>query len=293
MSCSIPQEAVDALFELLDTDTVTPTAWYDAEAQQCRIDLFLEDASQAGHAADTLIATAALQGLSLTPKISTLDRANWTEAWKRFFHVEKISNRVVVRPSWEPYDVKPGDCVITIDPGLSFGTGKHATTQACLQFLDRLAAEDKNRSVLDMGCGSGILAIGAALLGFTDVRGFDNDPTCKTVSEENAAINNVSLPIAIDDLTHTHPPADIVVANILAPLLIQFAPQIAGSMTQGPRSRLILSGILDAQYEAVKTAYEAQGLREHENSLLENWRTGLFGSHDLVRHTERRRTRQT
>ena len=294
MSCSIPQEAVDALFELLDADAFTPTSWYDVEARQCRVDIFLEDASQASPVADTLIATAALQGLTLKPEISTLARADWAEAWKRFFHVEKISDRIVVRPSWEAYEAKPGECVITLDPGLSFGTGKHATTQSCLRFLDRLAAEESHRmkridtndfisvnsrnsmTVLDMGCGSGILAIGAALLGFTDVRGFDNDPDCKTVSEENAAINNVRIPFEIDDLSHAHPPADIVIANILAPVLIQFAPQIVGSMTPPPHARLILSGILDEQYGAVKTAFEAQGLVECENILIENWRSGLF-----------------
>jgi ribosomal protein L11 methyltransferase len=276
VSCSIPQEAVDALFELLDGDAFTPTSWYDVEKQTCRVDVFLEDPSQASHVADTLIATAQVIGVTVVPEVSTLARADWAEAWKRFFHVEKISDRVVVRPSWETYDAKPDERVITLDPGLSFGTGKHATTQGCLRLLDRLAAEDANRSVLDMGCGSGILAIGAALLGFTDVRGFDNDPDCKIVSEENAAINNVQVPFEIDDLSHTHPPADIVVANILAPVLIQFAPQITGSMAQGSQARLILSGILDGQYEAVKTAYEAQGLTERENILIGEWRTGLF-----------------
>ena len=276
VSCTIPQGAVDALFELLDGDAFTPTSWHDVENQTCRVEVFLEDASQASRVADTLVATAALQGLALTPEISTLARADWAEAWKRFFHVERVSERVIVRPSWEAYAPKPGEKVITLDPGLSFGTGKHPTTQGCLRFLDRLAAEDAARSVLDMGCGSGILAIGASLLGFADVRGFDNDPACKAVAEENAAANNVRIPFEVDDLAHVHPPADIVVANILAPVLIQFAPEVAGSMARGPQARLILSGILDAQYDAVKTAYEAQGLIEHENLLIEEWRTGLF-----------------
>ena len=217
-----------------------------------------------------------LCGLTLNPTATTLDHADWAEVWKRFFHTERISDRIVVRPSWEPYDAQPGERVITLDPGLSFGTGKHATTQGCLQLLDRLAAENPARSVLDMGCGSGILAIGAALLGFTDVRGFDNDPDCKTVSEENAAANNVRIPFETDDLTHTHGPADIVVANILAPVLIRFAPQVAGSLTHTPHARLILSGILDEQYPAVKTAYEAHGLTEALTLLLGEWRTGLF-----------------
>ncbi|HRU20448.1 MAG TPA: 50S ribosomal protein L11 methyltransferase, partial [Kiritimatiellia bacterium] len=132
-------------------------------------------------------------------------------------------------------------------------------------------------SVLDMGCGSGILAIGAKLLGFTDVRGFDNDPDCMRVSEENAALNGVSIPFTLDDLSQAHPPADIVVANILAPVLIRFAPQVAGSMSADPRARLVLSGILDTQYDAVCAAYEAQGLVEIDSLLFGEWRSGLFG----------------
>jgi ribosomal protein L11 methyltransferase len=228
---------------------------------------------------------AELAGLpALKPELSTLARADWAEAWKRFFHVEKISDRVVVRPSWEKYEAKPGEVVITLDPGLSFGTGKHATTQGCLRFLDQLAAEDANRTVLDMGCGSGILAIGAALLGFKDVRGFDNDPDCKKVSDENATINNVSIPFTIDDLSHAYPPTDIVVANILAHVLIQFAKPIVDSLSRYCHTlqgvtvspSLILSGILVEQYPSVKAAFEAQGLIESDSIRIENWRTGLF-----------------
>jgi ribosomal protein L11 methyltransferase len=273
VSCAIAEGDVDALFELLDSDVFTPTAWFDVETKLCRLDVFLEDASQAESVCHSLQQAAELAGLPpLKPELSTLARADWAEAWKRFFHVENISDRVVVRPSWEKYEAKPNEVVITLDPGLSFGTGKHATTQGCLRFLDQLAAENVTRSVLDMGCGSGILAIGAALLGFKDVRGFDNDPDCKTVSDENAEINHVSIPFTIDDLSHPYPPADIVVANILAPVLIQFAPQITASLT----SRLIVSGILVEQYDAVKTAFELQGMQEVDSIRIENWRTGLF-----------------
>lgn len=276
VSCAVPEAAVDGLFELLDADAFTPTSWFDVEAKTCRIDVFLEDAAQADGVERALVEAGRLAGLSLQPERSTLSRSDWAESWKRFFHVEKISERVVVRPSWEPYEAKPGERVITLDPGLSFGTGKHATTQACLRFLDRLAAEDAGRSVLDMGCGSGILAIGAKLLGFADVRGFDNDPDCIQVSDENAGFNGVAIPFALDDLSHAHPAADVVVANILAPVLIQFAAQVAGSLAAGPQARLVVSGILDEQYAAVRAAYEAQGLAEVESLLIENWRSGLF-----------------
>ena len=276
VSCAVPESAVDGLFELIDAELFTPTAWFDVEKQACRVDVFLEDAAQADAVKASLVQAGALLGLSLSPTLGTLARSDWAESWKRFFHVEKISTRVVVRPSWEPYEAKPGERVILLDPGLSFGTGKHATTQACLRFLDALASENSRRSVLDMGCGSGILAIGAKLLGFEDVRGFDNDPDCIRVSNENASINGVSIPFSLDDLSHPYPQTDVVVANILAPVLIQFAAPVAGSVASGPQARLVVSGILDEQYAAVRAAYQAQGLVEVESLLIENWRSGLF-----------------
>ena len=276
VSCAVPEAAVDGLFELIDAELFTPTAWFDVEKQVCRVDVFLEDAAQAGAVQAALTEAGNLCGLTLRPTLGTLKRSDWAESWKRFFHVEKFSDRVVVRPSWEAYEALPGERVIQLDPGLSFGTGKHATTQACLRFLDRLAAEDAGRSVLDMGCGSGILAIGAKLLGFAEVRGFDNDPDCIRVSDENAAINGVAIPFCLDDLSHAHPPAEVVVANILAPVLIRFAEQVAGSLAAGAQARLVVSGILDEQYAAVRAAYEAQGLEELDSLLIENWRSGLF-----------------
>lgn len=276
VSCAVPEGEVDGLFELIDADLFTPTAWFDVETRACRVDVFLEDAALAESVRQALAQAGALLGLKLAPTLGTLARSDWAESWKRFFHVEKISERVVVRPSWEPYDARPGERVIQLDPGLSFGTGKHATTQACLRFLDALAAENPQRSVIDMGCGSGILAIGAKLLGFAAVSGFDNDPDCIRVSEENAAINGVAIPFTLDDLSHAYPATDVVVANILAPVLIQFAAQVAGSVAAGPQARLVVSGILDEQYAAVRAAYEAQGLVEVESLLIEIWRSGLF-----------------
>ena len=276
VTATLPPETAGALFEIIDSDGFTPTSWHDVESGVCRVSLFPDEPGGVARAQAALLAAAVLLGVTVEPAVCSVAQADWAESWKRFFHVEKISDRVVVRPSWEPYTAQPGERVITLDPGLSFGTGKHATTQACLRFLDRLAAEDVRRSVLDMGCGSGILAIGARLLGFADVRGFDNDPDCMRVSEENAALNGVSIPFALDDLSHAHVPADIVVANILAPVLIQFAPQVAASLAAGPRARLVVSGILDEQYAAVRAAYEVQGLRQLDTLLIENWRSGLF-----------------
>ena len=277
VSCAVPAEKVDALFELLDADAFTPTSWLDNETGKCHVDVFLEDAAQAPAVARALTDAAALAGLALKPEFSKLARADWAEGWKRYFHVEKISGRVIVRPSWEPYAAKPGECVITLDPGMSFGTGKHETTRACLRFLDRLAAEDSDRAVLDMGCGTGILSIGAKLLGFQEVSGFDIDPDCIQVSNENAAVNRVSIPFRTGDISKPWPATAVVVANILAPLLLQYAKPVAASVERSARGRLILSGILEGQYPAVRAAYEAEGLRELDAIQLGEWKSGLFG----------------
>lgn len=277
VSCAVPAEKVDAVFELLDADVFTPTSWMDNETGQCHVDVFLEDAAAAPTVARALTDAGALAGLALQPTFSKLARSNWAEGWKRYFHVEKISDRVVVRPSWESYAAQPGECVLTLDPGMSFGTGKHETTRACLRFLDRLAAEDANRAVLDMGCGTGILSIGAKLLGFREVSGFDIDPDCIQVSHENAAVNHVQIPFSVGDLSQPWPPRAIVVANILAPILLQFVKPVAASVEHSPRARLILSGILEGQYPAIRAAYEAEGFRELDTLQLGEWKSGLYG----------------
>ncbi|MDD4622838.1 MAG: 50S ribosomal protein L11 methyltransferase [Kiritimatiellae bacterium] len=277
VTATLPPEAAGVLFEIIDSDGFTPTSWHDVESGVCRVSLFPDEPGGAARAQSALLAAAALLGVTAEPEVTAVARADWSESWKRFFHVEKISERVVVRPSWEPHSARPGERVITLDPGLSFGTGKHATTQACLCFLDLLAAENPRRSVLDMGCGSGILAIGAKLLGFEDVRGFDNDPDCIRVSVENATVNGAAILFEVDDLSHKHEPAEVVVANILAPVLIGFAANVTGSLAAGAHSRLVLSGILDTQYGAVRATYEAQGLVEIDSLLIGEWRSGLFG----------------
>jgi ribosomal protein L11 methyltransferase len=275
VSCAIAPDKVDALFELLDPDAFTPTSWLDLERGTCRVDVFLEDSSKAPAVAAALKGAGALLGLTLDTALSTMARDDWANGWKRYFHAEKVSDRLVVCPTWEKYDAKPGERILWLDPGMSFGTGKHETTQGCLKFLDRLAAQGgTSRSVLDMGCGTGILSIGAKLLGFTDVRAFDIDPDCIGVARENAAANNVEFPVTVGDISKPWPAADIVLANILAPILIEFAAPVAASVAEG--GRLVLSGILDEQYAKVRAAYEAQGLKELGTILLGEWRCGLW-----------------
>ena len=139
-----------------------------------------------------------------------------------------------------------------------------------------LAAEDAGRTFLDVGCGSGILAIAAALEGFREVRGFDNDPDAVRNANENAAANGLGALFFEGDLSapDVTAPADVVAANVLAPVLVRFAREVGALVNPG--GRLILSGILDEQYAEVRDAYAALGFAEISSRLIGEWRTGLF-----------------
>ena len=277
VSATLPSaEAADTLLELLDADAFTPTVWEDVETRAARLDVFLEDAAAAPGVAQAVRAAAAIAGFEVSPTVEALPAADWAEAWKRFFHVERVSPRIVIRPSWEAYAAAPGEAVLTLDPGMSFGTGKHPTTRACLQLLDALAAGDLSRPVLDMGCGSGILAIAARKLGFSHVRGFDYDPDAVAVARANAAANGLDIPFEARDLASNLDQGALVLANILGPVLIEHAAEVACAVLPG--GALIASGILEALYPDVRAAFEAHGLREARSILIGEWRTGLFSN---------------
>ena len=222
--------------------------------------------------------------------IKPVERQDWAESWKQFFHTQRVSERIVVKPSWETFKAQPEDCIVEIDPGLSFGTGLHGTTRACLQFLDAWQRRQPRSSVLDMGCGTGILAIAAAKLGFPRVRAIDNDPAAVRVARANAVCNKVAdrieciqadvaiataaiATVAEFKAAMTY---DLVLANLLADILIRWADQISVAVSRTPGSGLVLSGILEKQYKAVRSAYVARGFKEQESLVLEGWKTGCF-----------------
>jgi ribosomal protein L11 methyltransferase len=183
----------------------------------------------------------------------------WERVWLEHFKPMRFGERLWVVPSWtEP--PQPDAVNLRLDPGLAFGTGTHPTTSLCLRWLDALAVNGAltNARVLDFGCGSGILAIAAALLGARTVTGVDNDPQAIIATRENAQRNGVAVAALLPrefNATGTAPVAafEAVVANILAGPLIQLAPQIAGCVTPG--GALALSGILRDQAADVAAAY--------------------------------------
>ena len=290
VSAEVPAALAGDIADWLAENEIYASVWEDREGGPSRVEVFLpDDPSDPDWAAygdsvclSTDEAFAAIRragaafGISVDPAVSTVKAENWSESWKRFFKVVKVSPHLAVRPPWEAYEPAPGEKVLVLDPGMSFGTGKHATTQACMGFLDELAEADCNRDVLDVGCGSGILSIAAGKLGFKSVRGIDNDPDAVRIAAENCAVNGVKAEFSTCDLAVCGETAAVVVANVLAVVLVKFAESVAKCVRRGPGNALILSGILDSQYDEVRRAYEALGAREVKNVLVGEWRSGLF-----------------
>lgn len=202
---------------------------------------------------------AAAVPLLHAPEERALADADWRDSYKAHFHPWRFG-RLHWVPVWqkESYVVPPGDAVLWLDPGLAFGTGNHETTRLCVERLVTLAETKGARGrVVDAGCGSGILALSAALLGYSDVIGFDNDAEAVRVSEENASRNGLAgrVHFFVGDLTSgLASGADILLANIQADVLKRFAREL--TMAVAPGGALILSGILAHENAEVREAFE-------------------------------------
>ena len=272
-----PSEFSERLAFALERLAESSSCWQPIESDSAVIEAYFECAEDADRAGAAITA----QLIELTGGISqwriereTLPARNWSTAWMAFFHVDRVSQRIVTKPSWESYSPQPGDCVIEIDPGMSFGTGQHETTRGCLRFLDTLtAAMPAPAGFLDLGCGSGILSIAAARLGCRPVRAIDIDADSVMIARENMVANGCADVVTVDlgDVSAwTEPQAyDIVAANILAPVLIAHAAAI--SATVKPGGHLLLAGILTTQYAAVHAAYLPLGLKECESIADGEW----------------------
>ncbi len=196
------------------------------------------------------------------PHYALVDEEDWAEAWKAHYHTTRIGRRIVIRPIWEQAETQPGDVVIDLDPGMAFGTGTHATTQLCLAALEDVIRPGV--TVLDMGTGSGILAIAAVKLGAVKVIAVDNDPIAVEVAEANARANGVGHAInAIEGSLKTVITSarryDVLVANIIARIIIEMCGGGLGQMVR-PGGHAIFSGIVSHQVEDVNAALAEAGL---------------------------------
>lgn len=187
-----------------------------------------------------------------------LKETSWRDEWKKHFGLQRIGRSLIIRPSWVRYATNDGDVVIDIDPGMAFGTGQHPTTAMCLRAFEDLVTA--GASVLDIGCGSGILAIAAARLGATRVVAIDNDPQAIGASHVNIAANDATALIEVREgtLDAADEQFDIVVANISGLALGRLAPVIHGSLNTG--GRLVASGFLEDAVDTLRDTFAAAGL---------------------------------
>ena len=200
----------------------------------------------------------------------TGDDSEWLYKWQEHFRPTRVGSRIVVRPSWEEYTPDPGDLVIEMDPGMAFGSGLHETTSMCIRALESImrggnSDAEGNESgrfhkILDVGTGTGILAIAGVLLGADEALGIDIDTDAVRVAEENIINNGMSdrIHVRYGDLTEgVDYEADIIVANLMADLVIKLSPAAAGHLRQG--GWYVTSGILDVKEEQVSKAIRDAG----------------------------------
>lgn len=192
-----------------------------------------------------------------------VQEADWAEAWKAHFPVLRVGRRLVIRPTWLEHDPAPDDVVLDLDPGMAFGTGLHPTTRLCLAATEAVADRGSldGARVLDVGCGSGVLAIAAAKLGAVHVLGVDIDPIAIEATLANGATNGLAgrIEARAGSLPSGEPAHDVVLANLIASVLVTLAPALRDELRPG--GILVASGIYVDREDEVRTAFEAAGLR--------------------------------
>ena len=199
-------------------------------------------------------------GIAYTLSTSGVEQEDWQNGWKKYYHSMEIGRRLAVVPSWETYENTDGRAVLKLDPGMAFGTGTHETTNLCLEALDEFVKGGER--LLDIGTGSGILAIAALLLGAKSAEGVDIDPMCVRTAGENARLNGVQdqFQVLVGDLSdQAEGRYDIITANIVAAAILSLAPDLPALM--GPDTLFIASGIIDQKKDEVIAGLQKVGLQ--------------------------------
>ena len=207
---------------------------------------------------------------TLRLELSGVKDEDWSENWKKYYKPFRIGTHLVVKPTWEAYQPSPEDLIIELDPGMAFGTGTHETTNMCMQLLEKHLKSDMR--VMDVGTGSGILAIAALKLGAAVAEGVDIDPVAVRTAGENAALNGVQdkLTVLVGDLSDkASGQYDIITANIVANAILSLAPAVPGLMAEG--ATFIASGIIDSRKDEVIAGLEKAGLAVVEVKEKRGW----------------------
>ena len=221
------------------------------------IHLYLEPGAQPAETLAVVQARMEAAGIAYTVETEGIEQEDWQNGWRKYYHPLEIGRRLAVVPSWQEYDT---DRVkLLLDPGLAFGTGGHETTSLCLEALDELVQGGER--MLDIGTGSGILAIAALKLGAASAEGVDIDPVAVRTAVENAALNQVEDRFSglVGDLSdQASGTYQIITANIVANAIISLSPAVPGLLAEG--GHFIASGIIDTRADEVEEALRAAGL---------------------------------
>lgn len=267
--CGITGQGVEQAEHGEEGETVTaylPES-ADADKQLQKIKAFL------AHLQQTLP-----PGQELQLSLSAMQDEDWNRKWKAHFRPEYVSPRLIIKPTWENFTPASGEKVIEMDPGMAFGTGHHASTRLSVQFIERLLQNSNPpQTVLDVGTGTGILAMAAVLLGAHSACAIDNDPEAVTAAADNVRRNGLNGKIATSgtDLKDVPGRFDLVIANIIHDTLVFLAPHLMEKMKSG--GYLILAGILAGEQEKnIITVYTGLGLRHLATSQNDEWVALLF-----------------
>ena len=198
-----------------------------------------------------------------------IDDEDWANEWKKYFK-PIVTDSVTVVPTWIAYSPREGEKLLRLAPGMAFGTGEHATTRMCLELM--CAA---GRSVIDVGCGSGILGIAAAITGAKSVYMCDIDPQAVKAARNNAELNGVVCEIEQADLLATSRRAELILANLTADLLIRMAPSVREHLEEG--GKLVVSGIIAERLDEVKDAFSRLGYKVEKEAAEGDWRALVLG----------------
>lgn len=286
ISIETSAEAEDAVMEAVERVCGAPaSSCMDVETGDITVSAFLEKATHRTKPAKSALVKALNRirecGLSVAPgrvSVRQMRAEDWAESWKRHFKTLEIGSALLIKPSWSRRVPRGRQVLMVLDPGLSFGTGQHPTTAFCLEQIVQARRSRKQQSLLDIGCGSGILAIAAAKLGYTPVEAFDFDPDAVRIAGENARQNEVLIQLRKADICKLPPRSacqfDVVCANLIFDLLLAQRSRILARVR--PEGLLVLAGILRRQFGEVRLAYEEAGWRLVAERVSGEWHSGAF-----------------
>ena len=200
----------------------------------------------------------------------SLNEEDWADSWKQYYKPIEIGNRLVVVPMWEKYDAKENQVIVKMDPGMAFGTGTHETTRLCATLLEKYVTSDTK--MLDVGCGSGILAICASKLGAKECYAYDIDPVAVKVAKENVKDNDCNnIECGVSDLLKGVKSGkyDVITANIVADIIIRLLPDIGAFMHE--KTTLVISGIIDERCADVYASIKENGFEITEEIHENGW----------------------